>query len=425
MFKIPQAKSKKEEVYIFKRKVIALGNSVVFYLCRIFPVKKKLISVCCFEGKGGFGCNPKYIVEELHKRNHDYQFVWFVNDMQKEFPDYVKKVSNTLWNRAYWLSTSKIWIDNYRKPYGTIKRKNQYYFQTWHGTIGFKSTGLLRKKAFSKMAYLVSKNDSNMIDYVIIDSKWCEIMDPKALVYSGKFLKTGSPRCDVLYGDKTEIRKKFREKFDLSPDENIVMFAPTFREKSDNGVRSVYSEEWTIDFERMILNLEKRFGGNWCLCLRIHPQLAERIVKKHKIVSKIKIIDVSGEDDMNANLAAMDAFVTDYSSAAMDASFMRVPVFIYADDMEEYMRDRGSMLWDFLRISEGIIKNNQEMTPGIDTELPYTVARNNDELERNIMDFNQDKYTERMDKFVSDVELIFDGNASKRVSDKIEYFIKQ
>lgn len=414
----------KERNYIRYRKAKAYMNSLCFLICRMFPVKKNRISVCTFEGKGGFGCNPKYIVEELHKRNINYEFIWFVNDMQKEFPDYIKKVPNTLWNRAYWLSTSKIWIDNYRKPYGTIKRRKQYYFQTWHGTIGFKSTGLLRKEAFSKMAYLVSKNDSDMIDYVIIDSKWCEVMDPKALVYNGEFLKTGAPRCDILYVDKTDIRKVFRKRFGLDQTDKIVIFAPTFREKSENGVRSVYSEDWSIDFKRMILNLEKRFGGKWCLCLRLHPQLAQNIIEGHGTDSEVRIIDISEDDDMNVDLAAMDVLITDYSSAAMDASFMRIPVFIYTDDIEKYIRDRGSLLWDFSTVSDGIIKNDQEMIPGIDTELPYSVAQNNDELEKNIMKFDEVKYAKQMDEFVKDVELIFDGKASERVADKIESFMK-
>ena len=414
-----------EKSYIRYRKAMAFGNKLCFILCRIFPIRNKRISICTFEGRNGFGCNPRYIVEELHRRNNEYEFIWFVNDMKKEFPGYIRKVPNTLWSRAYWLSTSKIWIDNYRKPYGTIKRKKQYYFQTWHGTFGFKSTGLLRKEAFSKMAYLVSKNDSDMIDYVVIDSKWCEVMDPKALVYDGAFLKTGAPRCDVLYGDKKETRALFREKYGLEQTNKIVMFAPTFREKSDNGVRSVYSEKWSLDFKRLISNLEKRFGGAWCLCLRLHPQLAKDIMDDFHLSSEIRIVDISKEDDMNINLAAMDALVTDYSSVAMDAGFMRIPVFLYADDIEKYIKDRGSILWDFSRLPEGTIKNNQEMVPGIDTELPYTVSRDNDELERHILEFDESRYIEQMNRFVKDVELIFDGKASCRVADKIESFIKQ
>lgn len=101
-----------EKMYILRRQVQAKFQSLCFLACRIFPVDDNLISVCSFEGRGGFGCNPKYIVEELHSRNPEYKFVWFVNDVSKEFPDYIQKVENTLWNRAYWLTRSKVWIDN-------------------------------------------------------------------------------------------------------------------------------------------------------------------------------------------------------------------------------------------------------------------------------------------------------------------------
>lgn len=117
--------------------------------------------------------------------------------------------------------------------------------------------------------------------------------------------------------------------------------------------------------------------------------------------------------------------VTDYSSVAMDAGFMRIPVFIYADDIEKYIKDRGSMLWDFSGISGGIIKNSKEMIPGINTELPFTIAQNNDEFEKNILEFQEEQYVLKIEQFVKDVELIFDGNASVRVADKIEYFMKQ
>lgn len=116
----------KEKIYIFKRKLQALGSGICFYMCRIFPIDKKLISVCTFEGRGGFGCNPKYIVEALHKLDSTYSYVWFVNDINKELPEYIKKVPNTVLSRAYWLTRSMVWIDNYRKPYGTKKEKVNY-----------------------------------------------------------------------------------------------------------------------------------------------------------------------------------------------------------------------------------------------------------------------------------------------------------
>ncbi len=253
--------NRKEQNYIRNRKIKAFGNNLCFYLCRIFPVKKNLVSVCTFEGKGGFGCNPKYLVQKLHERNPDIKFVWFVNDMSKEFPEYIKKVPNTLWSRAYRLSRSKIWIDNYRKPYGTCKRRSQYYLNVNHYTFGIKCTGLYRGKGFSEMAYIVSKNDSDMVDDFVIDSKWCEEISPKALVYNGTYLKTGAPRCDVLYGDRTEQKQKFRQKHNLPSDCKVLMFAPTFREGAENGKRFVFSEIWSIDFEKLLEEMKTKFGG--------------------------------------------------------------------------------------------------------------------------------------------------------------------
>ncbi len=96
-----------ETMYIIWRKTKAMGNRLCFIICSLLPIEKNRIAVCTFEGKGGFGCNPKYIVQELHRRNPNYEFIWFVNDMKKEFPPYIKKVPNTLMSRAYWLSTAK------------------------------------------------------------------------------------------------------------------------------------------------------------------------------------------------------------------------------------------------------------------------------------------------------------------------------
>lgn len=415
----------KEKSYIRYRKLKAFGNKLCFIICRVFPIKKNRISICTFEGKGGFGCNPKYIVEELHRRNVNYEFIWFVNDMGKEFPDYIHKVPNTLWNRAYWLSTSKIWIDNYRKPYGTCKRKKQYYINTWHATIAFKSIGLWRGDSFSRMAYLVSKNDSDIIDDVVIDSEWCAEVYPKGMIYDGNYIWAGAPRCDVLYGDRTKYQVKFRQSYGISKDAKVVMFAPTFREGKVNGKRTVFSEVWTLDFKRMLNNLEIRFGGEWYICLRVHPQLVANVEEYKDERLKGKLIDVSKEDDMYEILAAMDAFVTDYSSAAMDASYAHIPVFIYADDIEKYINDRGSMLWNMSTDSSAQVTNNKSMTPGIDTVLPYPVAQNNDELEEAILGFNEEKYISMMKQFENDVRLVFDGKASEKVADKLENYLLQ
>lgn len=409
----------KEIRYIKKRQRMAFKESIKFYLCRIFPVKNNLISVCTFEGKGGFGCNAKPLVEELHCQYPDLRFVWFVNDMDKAFPPYVQKVPNTAWSRAYWLSRSKVWIDNYRKPYGTKKRKGQYYLNVNHYTIAIKCTGLLRGEGFSEMAYLVSKNDSDMIDGLVIDSTWCEQCFDKALVYEGNFLKTGAPRCDVLFGDRSFYQTKFRQKHNLPEDAKVVMFAPTFREGAKDGKRFVFSEIWSIDFKRLIKNLEKKFGGKWYLCVRVHPQLAPTFREYKNPDVQDRIIDESQADDMYEILAGMDAYITDYSSACFEAGFAHIPVFLYADDIQQYANDRGALMWNLATDPRDCIRNNKQITPSFDVELPFPLASDNEQLEQDIMTFERNAYDKKLNEFHEKMGLVFDGRASEKIVENI------
>ena len=413
----------KEQLYIFYRKVKGFGNKICFILCRVFRIKEDLISVCTFEGKGGFGCNPKYLVQELHKRDPRLKFVWFVNDMDKKFPEYIRKVPNTLWSRAYWLSVSKVWIDNYRKPYGTIKRKHQFYLNTNHYTTAIKCVGLWRGDGFSRMAYLVSQNDSKMIDALVIDSKFCEEVLPKGMVYYGTYLKTGAPRCDILYGNRDVQKKIIRQKYNIPLDAKIVMYAPTFREGARDGKRRVFSGDWSIDFSRLIKNFENRFGGKWYICIRVHPQLAPFFGQYINNELSSRILNASQVDDMNEIMAGMDAYITDYSSACFEAGYAKIPVFLYADDIEEYTIDRGSLFWNICVGKLSSITNNKTMSPNIDAKLPFTISINNDMLEKSILEFDSECYGRKLDLFHKNLEVVFDGAASRRVAETVEKYL--
>ncbi len=409
-----------ERQYITYRKIKAAVHSLVYYLCWIFPINHHMICVCTFEGKGGFGCNPKYLVQELHRQDPGIRFVWLVNEPERyKFPDYIKVVPNTLWNRAYWLSRSKVWIDNYRKPLGTVKRRGQYYLNVNHFTVGIKCTGLNRGDGFSQMAYLVNRNDSSMIDDLVIDSDWCEEESPRGMLYDGPYLKTGAPRCDVLYGDRAKAREKFRHEHNMSEDAKIVMFAPTFREGAREGKRYVFSEIWSIDFKRLLDTLGKKFGGSWYLCVRVHPQLAPSHEEYQNSEVSDRIIDESQAEDMYEILAGMDAYITDYSSAVFEAGFAHIPAFLYMDDLKQYRHDRGSLMWDFDTEDLSHVKNNRKFTPSFDVELPFTIAQDNDRLELNILEFNQKKYDQRLNEFHHQIGLTFNGNASKSISKRI------
>lgn len=388
-----------ERSYIRKRIWKSRLQSIPFYLCRIFPIKKNKIVFCCIEGTTGYTCNPKYIAEELIHRNEGYELVWLVNDMSKKFPKEIKKVQNTLWNRAYQLTTAHIWIDNSRKQLEVKKRKGQIYIQTWHAKLGFKPTCLDRGASFTEIAYLVSKHDSDMIDYVLSNSKWYDDTLPTGMLYNGEILRTGSPRCDILVNSRNESRIEVRNAYKLSENTKILMYAPTFRGGSQRTNRSIEIGNNFPDYKRLIKALQERFDGEWYIFLRLHPQLVARQLDND--MTDGNIIDVSRVDDMYMLLAGCDIFMTDYSSAAFDAAVMRIPIFLYADDYEEYERERGKLLWDLRK-------------------LPFPLAVNDDELEEQIRQFDEKTYLDKLEKLFTDTEMVEDGKATQKIVEWIK-----
>ena len=241
-----------EDRYIRKRKIKAFFTYFFYGLLRIFPIKENKLVFTTFEGDGGYCCNPRYIADELLKRKKDYEIIWLVNNMKKDFPEGIRKVKNTYLNRAYHLVTAKVWVDNSRKAFGTAKRRKQLYIQTWHAALEFKPVGMFRGKLFPKIAHIVSAYDSSLADYVTSNSDWCTRLYPKMLLYHGNIIKTGSPRCDILINKRKEIYESVRDRYGIPKGAKVVMFAPTFRGGSQKGNRQVFVEEPTLDFPSMI-----------------------------------------------------------------------------------------------------------------------------------------------------------------------------
>ena len=121
----------------------------------------------------------------------------------------------------------------------------------------------------------------------------------------------------------------------------------------------------------------------------------------------------------------MDACVSDYSTTAFDSSLMHIPVFLYADDIDSYLKDRGGMIWNISSDTDAVVTNKKEMTPNIDVVLPFSISQNNDEFERKILNFDEKAYLERLKAFEKGVELVFDGKAGKRAVERIEEYLKR
>ena len=387
----------KEDRYIRHRLRQARKQARHFYYSRRHSINPKKVVFTTIEGTTGFSCNPKHIALELLRRRQDLDIVWLVDDMTKEFPAGIRKMRNTLQNRAYELSTAAVWVDNSRKQLECRKRPGQFYLQTWHASLHIKPTGIDRGTSFSKIAELVSRHDSAMVDILITNSPWMEEHAPRSIVYDGETSRTGSPRVDILLNS----RAKFRAKYGLAEDAKLLLYAPTFRSGSQGTNRSIAKQDFMPDFGKLREALEKKFPGKWAIVLRLHPQLTARHIEAGVSGENNFVIDASREDDMSEVLGACDMLLTDYSAMSFDASYMHMPVFLYVPDLQEYIDERGGLMWNL-------------------DELPFIKAKSDEELLQAIGEFDGKAYEESISAFLAELEIREDGKASQRVSDLIE-----
>ena len=103
----------------------------------LLPVKNNKIVFDNFGGRG-YGCDPKYIAEELLMSKRDLDLVWLTQDVHTALPNGIRPVWYGGVRAIYELATAKVWVDNVKSALRIPKKRNQLYIQTWHSSLGLK-----------------------------------------------------------------------------------------------------------------------------------------------------------------------------------------------------------------------------------------------------------------------------------------------
>ena len=352
-------------------------------VCRLFPVNSKKVVISSYYGRG-YGDNPKYIVEKLLRRSDRLNIIWMVknDDEAKNLPKGVKTCRYNSVSGIYHLSTAKVWIDNCRKGFVMFKRKKQYYIQTWHG-FAIKRIERDVEKQLSEYYVKCAKRDSKMIDIAISDSAHTTRLYKESFWYDGEILECGAPRNDIIIEGADLVKEKIFEALNIPKGRKLVMYAPTFR--SD-----LKSDAYSIDYKRLKESCEKRFGGEFSVLVRLHPNVIKNSDSMH--FDGVDSINASYYPDMQELLAVSDVVISDYSSLMVDYSLSGKPCFQFAMDIEEYKKDRD-FYFDI-------------------GNLPFVLSRTNDELEQNVLGFDESAYKVSLDEFFKSVGMIQNSEAS-------------
>ncbi|MCL1891110.1 MAG: CDP-glycerol glycerophosphotransferase family protein [Coriobacteriia bacterium] len=407
----PETKTPSNESQQFVGKKNSLGRSTVktlkyfvaflaipflFVFSKMVPINPKKVMFMTYSND--YTCNPKYICEELLRRDSGCKIIWAVDkkDSKNIFPQGITLVKRYSLAFFYAQASSKVWVDNALNFLWAWfpKKRGQVLLNTWHGSMGLKRIDKqnVQRKRWKRKAQRVGE----LTDYCISNSLFEDEVFRETHWPKTTILPYGHARNDALINSEPSfvvtLKKRACVQYGFSENTKIVLYAPTFRESNS-------LEFYNVDYERLCSGLAKRFGGQWLVMARHH--YSNKISKEASALLQNKewVIDVTDYTDMQELLLIADVGVTDYSSWICDFVLTSKPAFIYASDLEEYRSGRG-----FYYPLES---------------TPFPLATNNDILATSIESFDQEKYEKNCSQFLLDRGSYEKGTASKRVVDDI------
>jgi CDP-glycerol glycerophosphotransferase len=366
-------------------------------LSNAVPTSDNVIMFLTYQGD--YTCNPKAIADEMIRRALPYELIWVVRKdlrevRQGEYPEQLHLVKRGTYEFFEAAARAKVFVDNAHNlaRIGVHKKKDQYLLQTWHGSLGIKRLdgSVVMNRKWKRLA----KFSREETDYCISNSRFETEVFHSSYWKGVPVLYYGHARNDILFApeeEKETIREKVRTFLGISSDQNILLYAPTHRDNQGEGYDP-------LDYEEIRKALEERFGGEWVIALRFHSRL-RKIYRQWIEGIPPFVVDATDYADMQELMIAADVGVTDYSSWLFDYILMKKPGFILADDQDIFSKRR-----DFYYPLES---------------TPFPIAANNEALAENIRRFDEERYLQDVDAFLEEKGCIEDGNASRRIADKI------
>lgn len=306
----------------------------------VLPVSPHLV---LWESNHGasIGCHPLAVFRWMVDRPEYSHLihVWAVNDLGAIPADLLGRrnvVFVPLHSTEYmqYLATAGYLVNNVSFAPYFVRRREQRYLNTWHGTP-FKTLGRSMRgglldyenlqRNFQLSTTLMAPNEL---------TRWALVEDHDLLdVYRGRTIITGSPRLDTSLTTSAQDRKALRGRLGLAEDDErrLVLFAPTWR----GGV-----SKRELDREALVADLTAMASRDDVLVVYRAHRLSEKLLAGVDLPVNVVPKDI----DTNELLAAVDVLVTDYSSILFDFLPQKRPIVLYMHDIEEYRAERGLYL---------------------------------------------------------------------------------
>ncbi|MDR3190080.1 MAG: CDP-glycerol glycerophosphotransferase family protein [Lactobacillaceae bacterium] len=234
--------------------------------------------------------------------------------------------------------SAKVLLNNSTFQSFFLKKPEQIYMNTWHGTplktMGyampegdFNSWNVMRN--FLMTDYLISPNEHTTKIFTD-DYKLCD-------AYTGEILQFGYPRNDVFFeAPDAKLLDFLTQQYNLDSHKQNLLYAPTWTDNLLNMAAYEIDAMYMKDYEL----LESKLGKQYNILFKVHPF----VYAKLKEADSLETFVVRDGIDPSSILALTDLLITDFSSIFFDFLNTDKPVVFFNEDPSEYEDNRGAYI---------------------------------------------------------------------------------
>ncbi|MBQ9517461.1 MAG: CDP-glycerol glycerophosphotransferase family protein [Eubacterium sp.] len=296
------------------------------------------------------------------------------------------------------LCTAQYLVNNAAWPSYYIKKDDQVYINTWHGTP-LKGLGKFDKTA-NRRPIMSAQRNFLCADYLVMPNRYTTdiLMEHYDIrdAFRGNVIEEGYPRIDLVANtDRDEMIKRLEEKTGTSLDgKKIILYAPTFRSEMSYAKKHIDNSDEICEYIQHIVD---NMPDNYVMFFKAHSNL----IAYFKDNSKITDLFLFDDFETNKVLSVTDVLITDYSSVFFDYLRTKRPIIFFTYDREKYEGERGFLF-------------------SLD-EVPGRLCDTEKEVVESLEQINAGEYSydEKYNNFLEKFAYKDDGGSTQRVVDII------
>lgn len=348
-----------KKVFRLAKQIIKKNTGGTYIKYAKDPIWQKAVLLDSQHGNDING-NMFYLLKELQETAYaDFDVYVTVDPIRKE--EFEKKIKFYGFSRcklvvmnsnAYLkaLACCKYLFNDTSFPVYFIKRKEQIYFNTWHGTP-LKTLGKKTQLDFYNIGNL--QKNFNCADYLLYPSVYMmnHMIEDYMLanISHNKIALLGYPRNAIFFD--TKRAEKVRKENNLS-DKEVFVYMPTWR----GTLKDVDGTDYVDELMVMLETIDQALTDKQVLYLNVHPYVKDAVS-----ISGFKhIFMFPKEYETYDFLNVADCLITDYSSVFFDFACTQKRILLFAYDKEEYMKERGLYI-DFDSLPFEMVQTTQDL----------------------------------------------------------------